>query len=67
MCLGTRVLIVPFMELKVARLKQRNDFVFVLIVPFMELKDFDALGYEVLNKSLNRTFYGIETELSLGT
>ena len=33
----------------------------------MELKDFDALGYEVLNKSLNRTFYGIETELSLGT
>ena len=33
----------------------------VLIVPFMELKQNFDLGYDILNKSLNRTFYGIET------
>ena len=46
------VLIVPFMELKLGIAQRLFQYGYVLIVPFMELK-------------LNRTFYGIETSVSL--
>ena len=57
---ATIVLIVPFMELK-PDVHDVNSLSGVLIVPFMELKH-GKVYFRIGNgRSLNRTFYGIET------
>ena len=57
------VLIVPFMELKLVFVLEDNIQIVVLIVPFMELKRRKRLRRRFRGYSLNRTFYGIETEI----
>ena len=63
---SSRVLIVPFMELKHKSTPDARNAASVLIVPFMELKLAWVMSSNYAVASLNRTFYGIETNESEG-
>ena len=53
------------MELKHFLNLLKKKIIVVLIVPFMELKQMSGIEYRAIYKSLNRTFYGIETPSAL--
>ena len=51
------------MELKQYQAKQELHDLLVLIVPFMELKLIIHIAITFATWGLNRTFYGIETQI----